>query len=226
MSTIEIDVGGWPQCSGAKATLYLDPEDRRVYTFGYVGNASWPMAAHNRIHTAVGNVPTTTVPESLEEWIEANIEAFEALTDEYKGSKWDGSNHIGQWTEKAVEVSEALDMLFTDALNNDEIASYWDADEWFSGDPYSVIGAAIADGSIKEAVERECNDAKSNGAHLDPTTLRVRSGRCSRAGSKTPPLTRICPRSRPCWRGDGGNRAQDRRSRHGLLLVNRAKVQD
>lgn len=168
MSTIEIDVGGWPKCSGAKATLYLDPENRRVYTFGYVGNASWPVAAHNRIHTSIGAVPIETVPDSLETWIEANASAFEALIDEYEGSKWNGSNHIGQWTEEAVEAAETLDLLLNEAVNSNEIAQYWDADDWFSSDPEGVISAAIETGSISESVEREVSDAEFNGAHLDP----------------------------------------------------------
>jgi len=164
---IDINVGGWSTCSGSKATLYIDPEDKQVYTFGYVGNASWPMKAHHRIHMSIGTVPLSTVPDSLKTWIEAHSDEIEALIAEFQGTKWNGNNHIGQWSDDADQLQETLDQAFQEALNQNEIHQYWDAEEWYSGDPGSVIDAAIEAGSIETAVENELDNAQMNGAHLN-----------------------------------------------------------
>lgn len=166
--SFDIDVGGWPTISGSKATLYIDPEGPRVYTFGYVGNASWPMAAHHRIHISLGSVPLSTVPNSLKEWLEAHTDEIEALIAEYQGSEWNGSNHIGKWSDESDELHTALDQQLQEAFNQNEIQTYWDASDWYAGDPQSVISAAIGAGSIETAVENELDSAQMNGALLDP----------------------------------------------------------
>lgn len=166
--SIKIEVGGWTECSGTLVTLYVDPEDQRVYTFSNVGNGT-PMAAFHGRQMSVGRVPLETVPESLEEWIRFHENDFELLMAEYQGTTWDGSNHKGRWTERAAELAFNLDEALQDAFRSDMIETYWDAEEWFSGDPNSVIDAAIETGSISESVEREVSDAAANGARIDPT---------------------------------------------------------
>lgn len=164
--SIKIEVGGWTECSGTQVTLYVDPENRRVYTFSNVGNGE-PMTAFHGRRMGVGQVPTDTVPASLQGWVESQEGLFSALMDEYQGHEFNGTDHKGRWSERGVELAQSLDEALQDALRNEAIQSYWDAEEWFSNDPGSVIDAAIAVGSIEEAVENEIENAKMNGAVLD-----------------------------------------------------------
>ena len=165
--SFEIEIGGWPSVSGTRVTLYADPENNRVYTFGVVGSGTPMLAFHGR-QMRIGNVPVDIVPESLESWVEDHEEQITALMAEYQGCEWDGSNHVGRWSEEASGMAFAIDQALQDDILYNHVQLYWDADEWFDGDPQSVVAAAIATGSIKESVEREIADAATNGAYIEP----------------------------------------------------------
>lgn len=165
--SITIEVGGWLEVSGTQITLYVDPENNRVYTFSNVGNGQPMLAFHGR-RMNVGQIPLDTVPASLEAWIAAREDQFLELIAEYEGHEFNGTDHKGRWSERAAELATKLDDELQDDLRGDRIQRYWDAAEWLDGDPQSVVDAAIATGSISESVEREVSDAAANGACIDP----------------------------------------------------------
>lgn len=122
---IEIEVGGWPDCSGAKATLYLIPGEEnggtpQVYSFGNVGPGV-PMPAWNRRHLSLGTVPLDTKPESLRDWLLEQEESLLALSALYLGSEWDGSNEVGRWHEDAQDAAYAFNEELQAALTDEAI---------------------------------------------------------------------------------------------------------
>ena len=113
-------------CSGFKTDIYLDPETERIYTF--VGSNSTPMSAYHNIDRHILRVGDGAISASVYNAIKDVEDDLHDLLDLYNGSEWNGSNHIGQWSEKATELNLRID----DKLFQAEIASYWDAGDWFS----------------------------------------------------------------------------------------------
>ncbi len=125
MQRIEINVGGWPDCSGASVTLYLIPAAEnggkpQVYTFGHVGPGT-PEAAWHRRHLSLGTVPLDTNAESLKAWLEGQAETLQAISALYQGSEWNGSNEVGRWHEDALDAAYAFGEELQEALTYEGI---------------------------------------------------------------------------------------------------------
>lgn len=88
-------------------TLYLDPEDREVYTFCCIGSGE-PEAAFNHRHISIGGLPGGFVPSTVENFLTLRIDDLNAIADAYEGTYWDGNNHVGRWTEEGIELSNSL----------------------------------------------------------------------------------------------------------------------
>ena len=149
--------------SGARNVLYYDPEDNSAYVFSYVGNSSWPMEAHNNIHVCIGNVDAKTSEESLQEWCQAHADSFDALGECYMGTEWDGSNHVGSWTEDRESIEQSL----SDALDEADLPTYWDAEEWMHGDWRGVCLGALASGDLDAFCDEMEDDAAQDGHLVD-----------------------------------------------------------
>jgi hypothetical protein len=114
-------------------TVYLDPEEREVYTFGFTGGACWPMEAHNNRHVSLGRVPGGFVAYTLEQWLQARTKELEALCDAYQGAEWDGSNRVGKWDPKADTLIEGLNRDLEEAVCHltGGIFTYQDAEDYY-----------------------------------------------------------------------------------------------
>lgn len=164
---IAINVEGWSTVSGSRVGLALDPESKEVYSYYSIG-AGTPMPVHLNQHISLGGVPVNAVPESLSEWLEGQKEALEAVLAEYKGTEWDGNNYVGQWSEDAREATYAFSEELSRATNDNSIATYWGASDYFFNacsveDLLDEIGEQDFDTYCQEQVE----EAKSNGAYLE-----------------------------------------------------------
>jgi hypothetical protein len=171
---IKIDVTGWSTISGSRVGLAIDPVERRIYDYYTIGAGTPVHIWHNR-HMGLGaNIPTSTVPESLAEFLAAESEAVEAIIDGFIESEWDGSNHIGRWTQEARDEAGALSDRISQALSSNEIATYWDAGDYFL-DAMSAAGLLdeVGEQTFDEYIEAQVAEGVANGCHLDPDDVRT-----------------------------------------------------
>jgi len=115
-----------------KTDIYLDPEKCALYTFTNTGGI--PASAYHKIDTRILGVRPSAIAASVTDALLEVEPLLERLTKEYRGTEWDGSNHKGLWTECAEELCEAID----EKIHAFEIASYWDASDWFGEVKYDI----------------------------------------------------------------------------------------
>lgn len=167
---ITIDVDEYNHGAWTSATLYLVPaaetEDGipRVYSFGRVG-AGTPEPAYHGRHLALADLPRSSVASEVRDCLLAHVDELVALSEAYEGSTWDGHNHVGTWSED-VDYAYAR---FGELIGG--LPQYWDADDWFSGDPRGAVDTALLCDSLDDAVEHEIDNA-SNTARLEREDVR------------------------------------------------------
>lgn len=174
MSRLHVDVGGWPTISGSSVRLVLEPggerEDGipRVYTFGHVGPGV-PERVWHRRHLTLCSVSVAAVPERLREIVEAHIDEIVALSERYLGTEWDGHNHVGRWDLGPED--DCADALAVSREVEESCPTYWDAGDWFAGNPGGVVDTALHAGTIDAAVACEIDDAPDD-VYLDGDDVR------------------------------------------------------
>lgn len=113
--------------------LYLDPEDRSVYTFAAIGSSGTPAKAFHNLHLGIGGLPAGFVGATLEAWLQTQEPALEALCASYEGTSWDGSNHVGVWSEDTFSLSLAFTQTLARAIDLEgDISYYIDAKAFFA----------------------------------------------------------------------------------------------
>lgn len=172
---IEIADCGY-DCGGSSDTqwrygLYLDPEARRVGHWEMYGSGTPERVWNSR--AVIADLPFGAVGEQVEEIVRSDElrDLVAALFDLYEGSEWNGSNHIGRWTQQdeycdvKQELIEKIEGLF------EHVATYWSASEWMS----QVWGQSEADSvrarlqdseTLEEIAADMVNDALINHAHI------------------------------------------------------------
>ncbi len=198
--TIRYDIGGWPTVSGARNPLVvLDPEQRRVYTFGHVGAGTPEPVFHGR-HQVLGSVSVQAVPSELHAQLEAMESQIEAIASRYRGSQWNGQNHVGVWdTGPDGDLFEEL-IAFDELLR--DVPCYADAGDVIGED---VVDALIEGRSLAEVVASEVETSRYAGLWLEPddveqairqlvhdemgelaSDLEEEGGTCDRCGGRLP----------------------------------------
>lgn len=153
---LSYDIGGWPTISGAQRPLVvLDPESMHVYTWGAVGAGSPEPVWHGR-HRVLGTVPVEADPDGLLEVLQSQERKIRKVASLYLGSEWDGSNRIGRWEDSEEDWEDSAE----DDLDLSGVATYWDASEWYAGDPCTVTTDALASESIEAAAAAEVEQAR------------------------------------------------------------------
>ena len=108
-----------------KTNIYLDPERKVIYTFTDTGavpaNAYWGI--DKCILTVFPNAISNSVYNVLLE-IENDLENL--VENHYLGSEHDGRNWHGKWTEESDWIMEQID-----GKTIDQIAYYWEPDDWY-----------------------------------------------------------------------------------------------
>ncbi len=130
--------------SGFKNDLYLDPEREKVYT--HVGKNSMPMEAFHNIDTFIISIHPKAIPTSVYNAVKAIENGLDSLIDEFRGTEWNGNDHIGQWTEDAGGILECLAQI------QHKIAYYWDPSDWFESVSDSDIQSLIDEGRTAEQI--------------------------------------------------------------------------
>lgn len=136
--------------SGSRWSLCYDPDADRVYTFTGVGAGSPEPVFHGR-HPS-WNLPVNAVFEDVAGWVRDNLALFPptAPADDPEGEAYDA---VRDALERATEPGGA-------------IGQYWDAGDWFAGDPGAVVESALAHDSIEAAAETEVETALGQGVHI------------------------------------------------------------
>lgn len=174
-STIAIaDFGTGPVTSGEgwSASLYLDPEERKVSLHTQYGTGT-PRPVGNRRALLI-TVPARADSEALQEAVEALRGSLEDLMDLYEGTVWDGNNNRGSWAGKdgvpAYQWADAIEQEL------ESVPQYWDADSWLEGawsESRREVEQALIEGSDLDALAEEWTcSACCNGALVDQDEVR------------------------------------------------------
>jgi hypothetical protein len=75
-----------------------------------------------------------TVATTVEDWLSVNTEKLIEIASNYRGSKWDGSNHVGEWDDwdKVMVLAERLQRNFESDVTY--IRTYTAMADWVAGD--------------------------------------------------------------------------------------------
>lgn len=177
-SEITFNIGGWFTASGATpVSIVLDPEDLRVYTFNAIGSGSGtPMAVHHGRHRVLGHVPVETVPDALQEALEAQEGTIRNIASRYIGTRWDGANIVGRWADDVAGGDAYPDEYPEIDLDLEDVARYSDAEDWLAADERGVISEALvaaARGRDLDAVAAdEARRAADDGVIIDDDAMR------------------------------------------------------
>jgi len=132
---------------GTTTAIYLDPEKQNVYTF--LDTGAIPMTAYHNIDQLVLRVRPGAIASSVYNELLVIEDRLAAILGQYQGTVWNGSNHIGKWSQDGLDQMEALDEYQGQRVN--EIAYYWDAGDWFS--PVSdTLKASWQEGQTAEQI--------------------------------------------------------------------------
>lgn len=145
-----------------KTDIYLDPESKKLYSFTATGGI--PMDAYHKIDRRILTVSPTAIASSVERYLIEIEDELESLIEGYQGSDWNGSNHIGSWSEDALLILEKIAETQIDSISHHSIAHYWDADEWFSPIT-SDLKSAWQEGKTAEQIidEQGCGTDDADG---------------------------------------------------------------
>jgi hypothetical protein len=114
-------------CSGYSQDIYLDPEARAVDVFACVGSG-WPVRAHHNIDVHVISIPADAVADSVADCLLEHADLLATICDEFKGTRWDGSNHVGDWGDGDYLGSARESLGYVEWP---EIACAWEPEDWF-----------------------------------------------------------------------------------------------
>ncbi len=159
--------------SGAQNVVYLIPASENphgdlphVFVWSNVG-AGTPERAWHRRWISLGTVPESAVPDEIESVLRAHEDEILALADKYQGTKWDGSNMIGQWDLTWDDECEPTRL--EDALR--EVPQYWSASDWYQ--PVTLHEVVTDDRDLDTLVSEEADAARENDAYLSEDSIRT-----------------------------------------------------
>lgn len=135
-----------------KTNIYLDPEAKNIYPF--TNTNCIPGTAYHNIDQFILTVSPSAIAASVYDYLIEIEEELQAIIEEYQGSEWNGNNHVGRWSEEGMNLKAALSMN-----HHPEIASYWDAGDWF--EPVTgELKTAWEEGKTAEEIidEQGCGD--------------------------------------------------------------------
>ena len=172
--TIIIDLSGhYNGLSGSQYSVIIDPEDRKVTDYCAIG-AGVPMYVWH--HRAVGfAVKNNIVIDELLQALQSDEaqEIIAGIMDLYRGSSWDGSNHVGTWeTDEHGEPTDewhALEHQLEALLAS--VPAFIDAGD-YAGDHIAWDSFAEFE-SLSSMVEAWTNDAAIEAVWIEESDLRA-----------------------------------------------------
>jgi hypothetical protein len=176
---MKFDLSEYGKAYNSQISLYLIPVDPgeegeiEVYTFGCIGSGT-PGAAYHQRHLGLGSVPRETVASELQTWLKGNEETLTKIASHYRGTAWNGSNHVGQWSGLNGHHDGELDELLmeferklSDASTYNEIACYWQAGDWYTNSMPDARKLATSERDLAEVAAEEVVQAQRDGVWLD-----------------------------------------------------------
>lgn len=154
--------------------LVVDPDDGRVWierqhSIDGVSEAAW----HGRLVEC--SIPTNANAQYVAEWV--NGPEFGALLDRVRAGyagRWDGSNHVGSWSDDANAAADQIAETLRDWPSMDE-GGFVEAADWFDNmgrlavaEEYGVA-ADTTDDDLYGIAERIDAEAKSDDWYLSQT---------------------------------------------------------
>ena len=107
---------------GFSVDVYLDPERLELVAFSGAGNKGTPAPAWNNRWAFVASFGHSCVGQSILDALMAHEGLARDVAAEYRGSEWDGSKDVGQWSEDAGEAKE----LLREAVQDEEVLRHDD----------------------------------------------------------------------------------------------------
>jgi hypothetical protein len=153
---------------GSTVTFYLDPSEGKV-TY-YMGDGQ-PMPAFNRRWMCIGWLRTNHPAKDVADWFRSRSETLANICNEYLGSRWDGSNRTGEWSDEAEDLAQGLCDDLDEARRDGELPEYFDANEYLGQSLSESVDAAVEFDTIKAYVEDTICDAATQGQLIDSDDL-------------------------------------------------------
>jgi hypothetical protein len=135
--------------SGWTTDIYLDPRSGKVYT--HTGQNSVPEDAYHGIDRRILTVYPNAIGLSVARAVEAVSEKLQEILDNFKGTEWNGQNHIGIWN-----VSGGLSGNGYPSEEPPEIWYYSDPCDWFEGSEDDIKESWRLGRTAADHVERCC----------------------------------------------------------------------
>lgn len=137
----DLDTTGWDEASSYEVGLYLIPADEsdsgrpEVRMHAGIG-IGWPMPAHLRRWTSIGKYGTGVIGDSVLDVLHDLEPLLLAASAAYRGTRWDGSNHVGTWESDPDTglCEERFDLDLAWQERADELRRAWDAYTWYGAD--------------------------------------------------------------------------------------------
>jgi len=149
--------------------LILDPANGGDVS-GWYERGAVPFRVWHQLERVVLDVRYDVLAEELQEWLEADEQQarLAVIVAAYRGQRWDGSNHVGQWaddehedeaTSPACVATEELQVAFDRAAENGDFCRGWAAGDWFQGTPWAVQERLSEGATVPEIVEELQHEA-------------------------------------------------------------------
>jgi hypothetical protein len=155
------------QTASQEVYAELDCEEKtlRLDWNGEIGNAVPFSVWHRRILRF--SVPGALMSDAAKELLDRITPLAQTVIDGYS-CEWDGSNHVGRYTDEAEEACDEIrDVCAT--VDSSDIYSEWDPADWF--EPVSLSDVGLSHESTKEEIEErteaEVATAASDGVAID-----------------------------------------------------------
>lgn len=165
---IDVGEGELSGVSGYRHYLVVNPEQRSVSLF-YCYGAGTPESVWHRRCTTI-DLPVGVYADSVVECLRAHTDELDEIADLYEGTEWNGSNHVGHWsdTERRDQIAETIEHALS------ELPRRHDEKEWLWGDIREALrsaGKALTEGLTIEQWAQAEADEHEHEAILEPDAL-------------------------------------------------------
>lgn len=158
--------------SSARNIAYLIPAEEsdsglvETFVWSNIGSGMPSQAYHDR-WWRICDVPKSAVPEEVNAVLKRHELSLLAIARSYGGTKWNGNNHVGQWSLELEAMDTVRQFIERDM---DNVAQYWTADEWFS---QSDISQIVDGRPLEQIVDETINKGLREDAHLEDLDVRT-----------------------------------------------------
>lgn len=132
--------------------LIVDPDSESVFVFCNVGAGTPESVWNDRAKSFL--MPDCRGKE-LAEWLEEHKEMIEGIVACYKGSEWNGNDHIGHWSDDAEDVIGT----FWAELEQLELPRRWSATDWLHGSRSELLDALNEGQTLTDWVDTVIDEA-------------------------------------------------------------------